>query len=216
MFQYYCMWRWTLIFLFKIHIWALLYFWRLHCRLASGFSHVVWYLIWNIGETVMLRCPYTSHDLQSQWCGPPNLTVLKKKKKENCHKICIWLKRYNNMIFVFNSESPTNIAVQNETEEGIMQAVAEYSITMNCSVNSGIPKETIVWKHNNTIMVIWGSAFLSNTLTPTRKDHLKNLTCSASNNNFNQAITKTIQLNVQCKFSYIHMLIFLLLIYFVP
>ena len=58
------------------------------------------------------------------------------------------------MIFVFNSESPTNIAVQNETEEGIMQAVAEYSITMNCSVNSGIPKETIVWKYNNTVIVI--------------------------------------------------------------
>jgi hypothetical protein len=30
----------------------------------------------NIGETVVLRCSYTSHDLQSQWRGPPNLTVL--------------------------------------------------------------------------------------------------------------------------------------------
>ena len=120
------------------------------------------------------------------------------------------------MICVFNSESPTNKAVQNETEEGILQASVGYSITMNCSVNSGIPKETIVWKNNNTIMVIRGPAFLSNTFTPTRKDHLKNLTCSASNSNFNQAITKTIQLNVQCKFSYIHMLIFLHRIYFVP
>jgi hypothetical protein len=120
------------------------------------------------------------------------------------------------MIFVFNSESPTNKAVQNETEEGILQATAGYSITMNCSVNSGIPNETMIWKYNNTIMVIGGPAILSNTLTPTRKYHLKNLTCSASNSNFNQAITKTIQLNVQCKFSYIHMLIFLHRIYFVP
>ena len=30
----------------------------------------------NIGETVVLRCPYTSHYLHSQWRGPPNLTVL--------------------------------------------------------------------------------------------------------------------------------------------
>jgi len=30
----------------------------------------------NIGETVELRCPYTSHDLQLQWRGPPHLTVL--------------------------------------------------------------------------------------------------------------------------------------------
>jgi hypothetical protein len=30
----------------------------------------------NISETVELRCPYTSHDLQLQWRGPPYLTVL--------------------------------------------------------------------------------------------------------------------------------------------
>jgi hypothetical protein len=30
----------------------------------------------NISETVELRCPYTSHDLQLQWRGPPDLTVL--------------------------------------------------------------------------------------------------------------------------------------------
>ena len=30
----------------------------------------------NIGETVVLRCPHTSHDLHYQWRGPRNLTVL--------------------------------------------------------------------------------------------------------------------------------------------
>ena len=30
----------------------------------------------NIGETVVLRCPYTTHNLRSQWHGPPHLTVL--------------------------------------------------------------------------------------------------------------------------------------------
>ena len=30
----------------------------------------------DIGDTVELLCPHTSHDLQSQWRGPPNLTVL--------------------------------------------------------------------------------------------------------------------------------------------
>jgi hypothetical protein len=30
----------------------------------------------NIDETVELRCPYTSHDLQLQWRGPPHLTVV--------------------------------------------------------------------------------------------------------------------------------------------
>ena len=30
----------------------------------------------NIRETVELRCPYTSHDPQLQWRGPPHLTAL--------------------------------------------------------------------------------------------------------------------------------------------
>jgi hypothetical protein len=114
----------------------------------------------------------------------------------------------NNYIFIFNAESPTNIAVQNETEEGIIQATAGYPVTINCSVNSGIPNETMIWNYNNTVVAVGGPAFISFTFIPARKDHLKNLTCSASNSNFNQSITKTIQLNVHCKFSYIHMLNF--------
>ena len=64
MFQYYCMWRWTFIFLFKIHIWALLYFWRLYCKLTSGFSHVAWYLIckywWNSSATLSIHITWSS------------------------------------------------------------------------------------------------------------------------------------------------------------
>ena len=109
------------------------------------------------------------------------------------------IKGHSNLIFVFNAESPTNIAVQNETEEGIIQATAGYSITMNCSVSSGIPNETMIWRYNNTVVGVGGPAFISYTFTPTRKDHLKNLTCSASNSNFSLSITKTIQLHVKCK-----------------
>ena len=143
-------------------------------------------------------------------------SLKRESKKENCHKICIFpfftfptmTQSNNNYIFVFNAESPTNIAVQTETEEGITQATAGYPVTINCSVNSGMPNETMIWKYNNTVVVVGGPAFISYTFTPARKDHLQNLTCSASNNNFSQAITKTIQLNVHCKFSYIHMLNF--------
>jgi hypothetical protein len=35
----------------------------------------------NIGETVELRCPYTSHDLQLLWRGPPHLAVLSVGKE---------------------------------------------------------------------------------------------------------------------------------------
>jgi hypothetical protein len=71
------------------------------------------------------------------------------------------IKGHNNLIFVFNAESPTNIAVQNETEEGIIQATAGYSITMNCSVSSGMPNETMIWRYNNTVVGVGGPAFIS-------------------------------------------------------
>jgi hypothetical protein len=139
----------------------------------------------------------------------------REKKKENGHKTCIFPsftfttmnQSNNNYIFVFNAESPTDIAVQTETKEGIIQVTAGYYITINCSVNSGIPNETMIWRYNNTVVGVGGPAFISFTFIPARRDHLKNLTCSASNSNFSLAITKTIQLNVQCKFSYacIHM-----------
>ena len=72
------MWRWTLIFFFKnTHTYE-------QCCVIENF--IVGFLAdsvmlrnplyANIGETVELRCPHASHDLQSQWRGPPNLTVL--------------------------------------------------------------------------------------------------------------------------------------------
>jgi hypothetical protein len=80
------------------------------------------------------------------------------------------------LIFVFNAESPTNIAVQNETEEGIIHATAGYPVTINCSVNSGLPNETMIWNYNNTVVAVGGPAFISYTFTPARKDHLQNTT----------------------------------------
>jgi hypothetical protein len=62
------------------------------------------------------------------------------------------IKGHSNLIFLFNAESPMNIAVQNETEEGIIQANAGYSITMNCFVSSGMPNETMIWSYYNTVV----------------------------------------------------------------
>jgi hypothetical protein len=46
---------------------------------------------------------------------------------------------------------------------------------MHCSVNSGIPKETIVWKYNNTIMVIGGPAFFIAYVHPYKKKSFEKL-----------------------------------------
>ena len=68
MFQYYCISKYTYVHgcIFDDFIVGLLS--------DSAMLHDTVYA--NIGDTVVLRCSYTSHDLQSQWRGPPNLTIL--------------------------------------------------------------------------------------------------------------------------------------------
>lgn len=76
----------------------------------------------NIGETVELRCPYTSHDLQSQWRGPPNLTVLSFGKK-------IWssLENYDRLELYGNHDiGELNLKIKNftRTDEGYYRCMS--------------------------------------------------------------------------------------------
>jgi hypothetical protein len=70
----------------------------------------------NIGETVVLRCPYTSHDLQSQWRGSPNLTVLSFGKE-----IKTPLRNYDRLeLYDDHDNGELNLKIKNftRTDEG--------------------------------------------------------------------------------------------------
>jgi hypothetical protein len=76
----------------------------------------------NIGETVVLRCPYTSHDLQSQWRGPPNLTVLSFGKE-----IKTSLGNYDRLELHDNHDNrELNLKVKNftRTDEGYYRCIS--------------------------------------------------------------------------------------------
>jgi hypothetical protein len=72
------------MFLFKIHIWALLYFWKLYCRPASGFSHVAWYIIckywWN--SCAMLPMHITWSSITVVWSTKLNSTIFWKRNQD--------------------------------------------------------------------------------------------------------------------------------------
>ena len=82
----------------------------------------------HIGETVELRCPYTSHALQLQWRGPPNLTVLSfgKEFKTSLGKYDR-LELYGNHDYV---EFNLNIANFTRRDEG------EYRCILNVNGNA--------------------------------------------------------------------------------
>ena len=76
----------------------------------------------NIGETVELRCPYTSHDLQSQWRGPPNLTVLSFG-----NKIKTSLGNYDRLELYGNHDNgELNLKIKNftRTDEGYYRCIS--------------------------------------------------------------------------------------------
>jgi hypothetical protein len=76
----------------------------------------------NIGETVVLRCPYTSHDLHSQWRGPPNLTVLSFGKE-----IKTSLGNYDRLELYDNQNNgELNLKVKNftRTDEGYYRCIS--------------------------------------------------------------------------------------------
>ena len=76
----------------------------------------------NIGETVVLRCPCTSHDLQSQWCVPPNLTVLSFGKE-----IKTSLGNYDRLELCDNHDNgELNLTIKNftRTDEGYYRCIS--------------------------------------------------------------------------------------------
>ena len=76
----------------------------------------------NIGETVELRCPYSSHDLQSQWRGPPNLTVLSFGRK-----IKTSLGNYDRLeLYGNHANGELNLKIKNftRTDEGYYRCIS--------------------------------------------------------------------------------------------
>jgi hypothetical protein len=68
----------------------------------------------NIGEHVVLRCPCTSHDIQSQWRGPSNLTVLSFGKE-----IKTSLGNYDRLELCDNHDNgELNLKIRNYTRTG--------------------------------------------------------------------------------------------------
>ena len=76
----------------------------------------------NIGKTIVLRFPFTSHDLQSQWRGPPNLTVLSFGKEI---KTSLWnydrLELYDNHD---NGECYLKVKNFTRTDEGYYRCIS--------------------------------------------------------------------------------------------
>lgn len=92
---------------------------------------------------------------------------------------------------------PKNITILG-MKRNIVFAQNNHKLNLTCNVESGIPKETIIWTSNNKVLARGGPSSLTHMFTPIRKDHLKNFSCQVYTDSI--SIEKSVQLFLYCKY----------------
>lgn len=89
--------------------------------------------------------------------------------------------------------------IQNSTnlKEVFTNEGEKFKIT--CTVNTGIPTETLKWFSDQHMIAVGGPKMLIYEFTPNKSDDGQNFTCLARNNITNTSLKKTISLRIYCK-----------------
>lgn len=95
-------------------------------------------------------------------------------------------------------ESPSNISIYQENQDGQIAVLEGSNISLECSVNDGKPSVTLYWITEGTIVChVNNTREIKYTLTASRQYHKRYFTCIA-NNTFYQIKRKT-QIHIYCK-----------------
>lgn len=81
-----------------------------------------------------------------------------------------------------------------------IHGIEGHIINLTCTVKSGQPNETLTWTSQGTVLKVGGPSILTVYLIANRTDHLQHYTCLANNSAVQKPLTKTIQLDIECKF----------------
>ncbi|VDI58039.1 Hypothetical predicted protein [Mytilus galloprovincialis] len=83
------------------------------------------------------------------------------------------------------------------SENNIIYGREGVQLNFTCTVKNGIPAATLLWRKDNLTVANGSSDNLSYQCTPTRFDHMKNITCSAFSDLLPTPLSHTIQLDIQ-------------------
>ncbi|CAC5422611.1 unnamed protein product [Mytilus coruscus] len=95
-------------------------------------------------------------------------------------------------IVVNVAEAPKHMEIINETSTGKIIGTQDFPVNLICTVDSGVPLNTLEWKNENRSIVGNYSDIVSYSFIATRDQHLKNFTCTANNSFY--LVEKKIQL----------------------
>lgn len=101
--------------------------------------------------------------------------------------------------FIFNSkELPSNLTIDNETDEDTIIGIEDQILEIACNVESGSPPENISWILNGTVLYTGGPKRIIHKFRANRTDHNSKLTCEVTSNLTDAPLRKTVHLNIKC------------------
>lgn len=89
---------------------------------------------------------------------------------------------------------PSSINVLEASSGRRVSGIEGHKMTLTCNVHSGIPKETMFWIKNETIVSSGGPGILLYSFIPKQEDNFQNYTCTANNTLNSVALREYVQL----------------------
>ncbi|CAC5382476.1 CADM1 [Mytilus coruscus] len=93
---------------------------------------------------------------------------------------------------------PSNLTIDNETDEDTIIGREDQLLKITCNVESGSLPATIFWQHNGTILKTGGPNRLMYEFRTNRTHHNSKFTCGVKSKLTDEPLTKTIRLNIKC------------------
>lgn len=97
---------------------------------------------------------------------------------------------------------PSKLKIVNATHESTLKGKENCPLNLVCLVEKGKPPAVLKWKNNGILISQGESSKLVYTFTPNKSDDQSVYTCEAQNEDMKRPLTKSIQLNIKCEYTY--------------
>ncbi|XP_063411438.1 hemicentin-1-like [Mytilus trossulus] len=109
------------------------------------------------------------------------------------HSDILHIQRFN----VFSKKPPTNLKIVKTSGNNIIYGKEGVRIELKCTVKNGIPAATLIWSKEDLTVSNGSSDTLLYQFTPTRFDHMQNITCYINSDLLTSPLSETIKLDIQ-------------------
>lgn len=93
---------------------------------------------------------------------------------------------------------PGNITIHHDNT-GVLHGTENHTLVLSCSVNSGEPKETIMWFNDSLLLGIGGPETYALNIFPQKYDHGRIYTCIVNSSALDIPLKKNVRLDILCK-----------------